>query len=768
MDLASLTAGLLHDTVEDTRLTLEDVDALFGGTVRQIVEGETKVSKLPKVVRAQLGADEESTRDSSPPNSVHDMSRHDKQAENLRSMFISMADDWRIVVVKLADRLHNMRTLQYMPPHKRVAIARETLEVFAPLAHRLGMWQFKTELADLSFAYLFPDDYERLKQYIESKAMGYRAATALAERRIRTLLEDDPWLRGKVARVTIEGRTKSIHSTWRKMQRRECAVERVHDLLALRIILDTAAQAPAAQPPGTAAQAPGTAAQPTEATAQPTGTTEQPTGATVQAPGATGDPASGGAPCVPGTGSHGGYEAAVPSGVADEDAAALCYHVLGRIHSCWTPMPRTIKDYISSPKPNGYRSLHTTVLMGTGAGAHEEGAQPLEIRTTSMHAIAEHGAAAHWSYSGDGASLPWRTAIRSWEARHQCAHEFMQLVRKELLSTRVFIFTQGGRILDLALGATLADAAAVLGIDVSRTPRYGHVNGDEPTTFICSHNMCEAASLDTLLSNGDIVCFDRRAAAAALSPPPPAAISGNSGTASPPPPAVHHASAQRAGGHRHGMTGVVAPTHSARPPPRRSASREYVDLVDGCLLDQMAWTTCEHCLPLPGDALVCTLTPTARGVTTGLVHRACDVGSHMSRCKMLRKQLADGAQLLGGGESMCELVEGAFETGHSLTTSLVLFLRHERGALLAATSAVTDLSLAILDVTSRINPANATHPQSAAFQFRVQVSSLEQLASLTTALNQLPQVLHVQRNTLEMMFEESADAFWRRAYDGVG
>ena len=141
MDLPSLTAGLLHDTVEDTDLQLEDVEALFGREVKQIVEGETKVSKLPKVVRAQLGANE------SPPSNGRD-----KQAENLRSMFIAMADDWRIVVVKLADRLHNMRTLQYMPPHKRIAIARETLEIFAPLAHRLGMWQFKTELADLSFA----------------------------------------------------------------------------------------------------------------------------------------------------------------------------------------------------------------------------------------------------------------------------------------------------------------------------------------------------------------------------------------------------------------------------------------------------------------------------------------------------------------------------------------------------------------------------------------------------------------------------------------
>ena len=351
MDLASLTAGLLHDTIEDTVLSFEDVEALFGTDVRKIVEGETKVSKLPKVVRAQLGAE------ASPPSN-----ERDKQAENLRSMFIAMADDWRIVAVKLADRLHNMRTLQYMPPHKRIAIARETLEIFAPLAHRLGMWQYKTELADLSFAYVFPDEYERLKQYIDKKLLGYRAAMDMAERQIRQRLSDDPWLKGRVSRVTIEGRTKSIHSTWRKMQRHDCGVERVHDLLALRIVLDVDAE----------------------------------------------------------RGSRDGSDGS--SSDAREDAAALCYHVLGRIHGCWTPMPRTIKDYISSPKPNGYRSLHTTVLIGTGAGAHQEGAQPLEvqIRTASMHSIAEHGAAAHWSYSQEGASLPWRTAIRAWEAQHQC------------------------------------------------------------------------------------------------------------------------------------------------------------------------------------------------------------------------------------------------------------------------------------------------------------------------------------------------------------
>ena len=165
--------------------------------------------------------------------------RHvDEQAENLRSMFIAMAEDWRIVVVKLADRLHNMRTLQHMPPHKRLAIARETLEIFAPLAHRLGMWQYKEELADLSFSYLFPEEHAALRSSIDARAAQHTDALDGAKRRIAELVAADEWLQGHVASIDVEGRTKSVHSTWRKMQRRELSsIASVHDLLALRIVV---------------------------------------------------------------------------------------------------------------------------------------------------------------------------------------------------------------------------------------------------------------------------------------------------------------------------------------------------------------------------------------------------------------------------------------------------------------------------------------------------------------------------------------------------
>jgi (p)ppGpp synthase/HD superfamily hydrolase len=159
MDLPSVVSGLLHDTVEDTQITFAEIGALFGADVRKIVEGETKVNKLPKVVQANL---EKAT--------LEDKDKQDEQAENLRSMFVAMADDWRIVVVKLADRLHNMRTLEFMPVHKQISIARETIEIFAPLAHRLGMYEYRTELSDLAFKYLFPRDYEMLKAHIDARS----------------------------------------------------------------------------------------------------------------------------------------------------------------------------------------------------------------------------------------------------------------------------------------------------------------------------------------------------------------------------------------------------------------------------------------------------------------------------------------------------------------------------------------------------------------------------------------------------------------------
>mmetsp|Transcript_11204 Transcript_11204/g.38902 ORF Transcript_11204/g.38902 Transcript_11204/m.38902 type:complete len:650 (+) Transcript_11204:529-2478(+) len=428
MDTDTLIAGLLHDTVEDTLLQFEDVERAFGQVVRKIVEGETKVSKLPKFARDERlewikaqnveGADYAAAL------------REDEQLENMRSMFIAMAEDWRIVVVKLADRLHNMRTLSHMPPAKRASVSRETLEIFAPLAHRLGMWQYKTELEETAFMNLFPAEYDALYSSIRQKRQTYDDTLTVAKKRLENLLSADEWLRGRIRTIAIEGRTKSTFSTWKKMRRHGVeSVERIDDLIALRVVLRAEDDL---------------------------------------------------------------------SETAPIDDIALCYHVLGKVHGCWTPLPRTLKDYISSPKPNGYRSLHTTVLVGS---------QPLEIqiRTDSMHRVAELGAAAHWAYKDKSASLPWLQIIREWHAQVDSSSAFMQLVRNELLGTRVFCFAPHGRILNLAKGAVLADA--ITQIDEAETGgRVAVVNG-------------VAADGEHELRNGDIVSFQETA-------PAPVALDG--------------------------------------------------------------------------------------------------------------------------------------------------------------------------------------------------------------------------------------------------
>ena len=290
MDRDTICAGLLHDTVEDTALAFEDLEVLFGSTVRRLVEGETKVSKIPKMVSAGLDP-------------------ADTQAENLRSMFIAMADDWRIVVVKLADRLHNMRTLQFMPVEKRVRIAQETLEIFSPLAHRMGLWQYKTELADLSFSYLFPNEFHALSATVTSRLLSYQNTLASAKAQLEGELQADEWLHGRMRSVQVTGRTKSVYSTWKKMQRLNCGIDGVNDLVALRVVLNPEED------------------ERLSLMSTPLGTQQR-----------------------------------------DVEEKSLCYHVLGKVHGLYTPLPRTLKDYISSPKPNGYASLHTTVMVGSQVG----------------------------------------------------------------------------------------------------------------------------------------------------------------------------------------------------------------------------------------------------------------------------------------------------------------------------------------------------------------------------------------------------------------
>ncbi|MGC8876707.1 bifunctional (p)ppGpp synthetase/guanosine-3',5'-bis(diphosphate) 3'-pyrophosphohydrolase [Thermus sp.] len=387
MDADTLAAGLLHDTMEDCGVSGEELERRFGPTVRRLVEGETKVSKLYKL--ANLEGEE-------------------KRAEDLRQMFIAMAEDVRIIIVKLADRLHNLRTLEHMPPEKQKRIAQETLEIYAPLAHRLGMGQIKWELEDLSFRYLYPEAYQgllsRLRETQEARERLVKRATAILEEALRR----DELLQAQLRGFEVTGRPKHLYSIWKKMEREGKALEQIYDLLAVRVVLD-----PRPSP-------------------------------------------------------------------KEEDVREkqVCYHVLGLVHALWQPIPGRVKDYIAVPKPNGYQSLHTTVIALEGL--------PLEvqIRTQKMHRVAEYGIAAHWLYK-EGLTDPeelkrrvsWLKNIQEWQQEFSSSREFVEAVTRDLLGGRVFVFTPKGRIINLPKGATPVDFAYHIHTEVGHRMVGAKVNG---------------------------------------------------------------------------------------------------------------------------------------------------------------------------------------------------------------------------------------------------------------------------------------------------
>mmetsp|Transcript_13040 Transcript_13040/g.38979 ORF Transcript_13040/g.38979 Transcript_13040/m.38979 type:complete len:796 (-) Transcript_13040:18-2405(-) len=614
MDRETVVAGLLHDTVEDTELTFEEVEAMFGTDVRNIVEGETKVSKLPKMARELDSPSWDAERE---------------QVENMRSMFIAMAEDWRVVVVKLADRLHNMRTLEFMPPEKRAKISRETLEIFAPLAHRLGIWTYKTELEETSFRHLYPGEYRRLEAAIRGKRLRYEAALSSCRQQLEEMLYADELIQGRTRTIQIEGRTKSAYSTWKKMQRQQCGLERIDDLVALRVVLRAE----------------------NETSSEPYATPQQP---------------------------------------SQQGDTALCYHVLGKVHGRWTPLPRTLKDYISSPKPNGYRSLHTTVLVGS---------QPLEvqIRTDEMHRVAELGAAAHWAYKDDDASLPWLQIIRQWHAQVDSSSVFMQLVRNELLGSRVFVFAPQGRILNLAKGATLADAVAHI---VADEASWGGGMGED---YLALVNAVEEPR-DYGLRNGDIVSFAPRGDDLAEEMPEEALVGG---------------------------------------------------------AEAVAWPLCSFCRPLPGDTVLGCAAQHSRRGTVHRADCDCEVlrrelerpGARLVDGAALamndddydavRRALApDLAERDARGDAL------------GFSSSIVVFARDRTRMLLDVSQAVSVVN--IVDVMSETRDPGGR----AAFQYTIHVDDVDHLNEVFDSVLAVPDVTRVIRGSMRLLKRKGNQEFW--------
>ena len=368
LDVASIVAALLHDVVEDTATPLDEVRALFGDEVAQLVDGLTKVSKITFQSRAE------------------------KQAENFRKMIIAMSHDIRVVLIKLADRLHNMRTLESLSAERQLEISRETIEIYAPIAHRLGIYWLKSELEDHAFRYLNPSSYSTLKAFVaktrKEREEYIRDVIAILSRR----LEES----GVKAEVT--GRPKHFFSIHSKMQELALSFEQIYDLVAFRIIVATVRE---------------------------------------------------------------------------------CYEALGVVHANWKPVPGRFKDYIALPKANMYQSLHSTLIGPRGQRME------VQIRTREMHAVAEEGIAAHWSYKEgvrakelkETERFAWLRRLIEWQQNLKDPQEFLSTVKDDLFPEEVFVFTPKGDVLDFPQGATAIDFAYRIHSQVGTHLSGARVNG---------------------------------------------------------------------------------------------------------------------------------------------------------------------------------------------------------------------------------------------------------------------------------------------------
>ncbi len=383
MDADSVCAALLHDVVEDTEMTDEEIRKLFGKDVEHLVEGVTKLGQIP------LSA-----------------SKEEQQSENVRKMFLAMSEDIRVIIIKLADRLHNMRTLKFMPEEKRLYKAKETLEIYAPIAHRLGIRAFKEELEDLAISFLDPVAYNEIAANLEKQMQSRQTfldniKTEIGER-----------VRQEVPNVHIDGRIKSVHGIYRKTYMKGKTFDEIYDIYAVRLIVDSV------------------------------------------------------------------YE---------------CYCCLGVIHDMYNPLPGRFKDYISTPKPNMYQSLHTTVIGRAGVPFE------VQIRTWEMHHTAEYGIAAHWKYklgmSGKAKfeeRLSWIRQLLENQKESDDVEDIVKTIKTDFIPEEVFAFTPKGDVVSLPLGSCIIDFAYAIHSGVGNKMIGAKVDG-------------RITTLDHKINNGEII-----------------------------------------------------------------------------------------------------------------------------------------------------------------------------------------------------------------------------------------------------------------------
>ena len=380
LDRDAVLGALLHDCIEDTDSTKDEIARLFGDATAELVEGVTKLT------RANFSSSEE------------------RQMENLRKMFMAMSKDIRVVLIKIADRLHNMRTMQYQTPEKQISKCRETMDIYAPLAHRLGMQKMKWELEDIALRYLDAETYEDIMSYLKAHKEHDEAFMHMIKERIATRLND------MGIRHKVYGRIKHVYSIYRKMKAQDKTLDELYDIYAFRVVVDS-----------------------------------------------------------------------IPD----------CYNVLGHVHDLFNLVPGRFKDYISTPKPNMYQSLHTTVI-GTQGIPFE-----VQIRTWEMHETAEYGIAAHWKYkqggNGAGTEKDFEWVRRLLESQQDTdAEDYVSSLKIDMFDDEVFVFTPKGKIVSLPAGSTPIDFAYAIHSGVGNSLVGAKVNN-------------RIVNIDTALQNGDIV-----------------------------------------------------------------------------------------------------------------------------------------------------------------------------------------------------------------------------------------------------------------------
>jgi len=381
-DLNTVIAGILHDVPEDTEYDLEDVRKNFGDDIAGLVEGITKLSKLK-----YRGVE--------------------RYRESLRKMFLAMAQDLRVILIKFCDRLHNLRTLDALPQKKQIRIARETLEIYAPIAGLLGVWRLKWQMEDLCFKYLEPDEYKKLEYKYEIEKKVERSKFI---QKVKNTLGQK--LSDEGIEYRIEGRFKHLYSIYQKMQKKDRKFDEIFDVFALRVITNT-----------------------------------------------------------------------IPD----------CYKVLGVIHSLWKPKGDRIKDYIAVPKPNGYRSLHTTVF------GPDNKSTEFQIRTNEMNEEALYGISAHWHYKGEkGGAIneknqpAWVKDILNIQRHAKSTDDFINTIKLDVFHKRIFVFSPKGDVFDLPEGSTPVDFAYHVHSEIGNKMNGAMINN-------------KIASLDEPLKNGDSV-----------------------------------------------------------------------------------------------------------------------------------------------------------------------------------------------------------------------------------------------------------------------